>query len=78
LVIRYVHKGTSETQERLLSLVTAEQKTGEALETLLLEVLKDGTTLSLNNIVGECYDGGFDFAAAVKGMQNRIREKMKA
>jgi len=74
LVIRYVHKGTSETQERLLSLVTAEQKTGEALETLLLEVLKD-STLSLNNFVVECYDGGSNFAAAVNGVQNRIREK---
>ena len=74
LVIRYVQKGTSETQERLFSLVTAEQKTGEALETLLLKVLQD-STLSLNNIVGECYDGGSNFAAAVRGVQNRIREK---
>ena len=61
-------------QERLLALVPAECKTGEALETLLIATLeKNG--LSLEDIVGQCYDGGSNMAGTYKGVQARILQK---
>ena len=67
-------EGLVKIEERLLAVVTAEGKTGKDLETLLLDVLKK-YDLDLHDIVGQCYDGRSNMAAAFKGVQARILAK---
>lgn len=74
VVIRFVNKQTSQIEERLLTLVTADEKTGESLEALLLSVLETHN-LSVSNIVGQGYDGGSNFAGIFEGVQARILAK---
>ena len=76
VVIRFVNKETSQIEERLLTLVTADEKTGESLEALLLSVLETHN-LSVSNIVGQGYDGGSNLAGIFEGVQARILAKNK-
>jgi Domain of unknown function (DUF4371) len=72
--VRYVSESnaTVEVQERLLALVDTDNTTGESLAGLLVSCLtKHG--LSVDNVVGQGYDGGSNMRGASKGVQARIR-----
>ena len=73
VMLRYVHsQGRKENiEERMVALVSAKGKTGEAMETLLLETLKN-LGLSLDCIIGQCYDGGANLSGCFNGVQARI------
>ena len=72
--VRRLENGKVKTEVRLLRLVPALLKTGEALEALLLTALEQ-VGLSVMNIIAQCYDGGINFAGVFKGVQARIRAK---
>jgi len=76
LYVRYVRfdGGVAKIEERLLAIVAADRKTGEALEALLLNILEK-YNLNIDDIVGQCYDGGSNLAGVYKGVQARILEK---
>jgi Domain of unknown function (DUF4371)/hAT family C-terminal dimerisation region len=59
--------------ERLIGVVRADATTGEALTKLLLDVL-DKVNLSVNDVVGQGYDGGANMRGSAKGVQARIKE----
>lgn len=60
-------------EERMFGLVAAFLKTGEALTGLVLKFFEE-QTLFLDQVVGQCYDGGSNFSGIYKGVQARIRE----
>ena len=74
--VRYVNEpgdGSVQIEERLLALVDTAETTGEALASLLIESLKKHK-LSVQNVVGQGYDGGSNMLGACKGVQARIKE----
>jgi len=74
VVIRYVEKGTSTVQERLLALVGTHTTTGEALENLLVSTL-ERSNINIAYNVGQCYDGGSNLSRAYEGVQFKIRQR---
>jgi len=74
VVARFVEKGTAKVQERMLALVATHSTTGEALESFLLSVLEK-CGLDVENLVGQCYDGGSNLSGVFEGVQARILEK---
>jgi len=67
--VRYVRfdGGVTKIEERLLAIVAANRKTGEVLEALLLNILEK-YNLNIDDIVGQCYDGGSNLAGVYKGV----------
>ena len=74
VVARFEEKGTAKVQERMLALVATHSTTGEALESFLLSVLEK-CGLDVENLVGQCYDGGSNLSGVFEGVQARILEK---
>ena len=76
--VRYVNESPSadcsiQIEERLLALVDTAETTGEALASLLIETLEKHQ-LSVQNVVGQGYDGGSNMRGASKGVQARIKQ----
>ena len=68
--VRYVKN--NEVYERFLTYVHAEASNAEALSKHILGTLRD-YDISIDNCVGQCYDGASVMSGQSKGVQTRIR-----
>uniref|UniRef100_A0A669EY62 DUF4371 domain-containing protein n=1 Tax=Oreochromis niloticus TaxID=8128 RepID=A0A669EY62_ORENI len=71
-VVRYVHN--MEIKERFLQVCNVESTTGNALEKLVIALLKENN-LKIDNIRGQGYDGAANMSGRFKGLQSRIQKK---
>jgi hypothetical protein len=74
ICIRLTDEETGIPQEHLVAMVEASNSTGEALAQKLLDVLSE-LGLSLEQLVGQGYDGGSNMRGDIQGVQKRILEK---
>ncbi|XP_032414769.1 zinc finger MYM-type protein 1-like isoform X2 [Xiphophorus hellerii] len=68
-VVRYVHN--MQIKERFIQVCNIQSTSGEALENLVLDVLKENN-LKMDNIRGQGYDGAANMRGHYKGLQARI------
>lgn len=73
-VVRYVHN--MEIKERFLQVCNVESTTGDALEKLLIALLKENN-LKIDNIRVQGYDGAANMSGRFKGLQSRIQKKIQ-
>lgn len=70
-ILRYLHKG--QVVERFLGFIKIEQHTGEYLERVVLNKLKE-LDLKVENCRGQSYDNASNMSGKYIGLQTRIRE----
>lgn len=71
-VVRYVHDMT--IKERFIQLCDVQSTTGEQLENLVMNLLKENQ-LKVKDIRGQCYDGAANMSGPYKGLQSRIQKQ---
>ncbi len=71
-VVRYVHDMT--IKERFIQLCDVQSTTGEQLENLVMNLLKENQ-LKVEDIHGQCYDGAANMSGPYKGLQSRIQKQ---